>query len=222
MSLGKSELMYNMDIHCASRKESSEINVIGAGTEFAVPDIALIAIDLFTKGEEPLETEVFNSKSGDQVLQWLKQFGIQDKDINIQKGILTPLFNEEGEIINYHASTFINLTFYELVTLSEFYHNIRGVDIKINQIILMLQDLDKYYYRALRKAVISAYKKAKEIADTMNTKLVPIPIVLTEISNIENILNQIIINETTAIEDIKLNTIVIPATVEVKFLVESF
>lgn len=212
--------MYSMYRSYMTRQERSEINVKGVGTEFTVPDVAIVSIDIVTTGEDPLEIELFNSNRVGQVLRWLNQFGIQDKDINVQDEILTPLLDEEGKTTSYQASTFITVTFYDFASISEFYYNIRGTDIEYSQITLTIKDVDKYYYIALKNAVDSAYQKAEVIADNMNVKLLPTPVILTETSNIEDILDQIIITEIEDVEKSGISTIVISATVEAKFLVE--
>ncbi len=213
--------MYSMSRSYITRQERSEINVKGVGSEFTVPDIAIVSIDIVTRGEDPLDIETFNSNRVEQVLRWLKQFGIQDKDINIQKEILTPILDEEGRTTSYQASTFITVTFYDFATIGEFYYNIHGTDIEYSQIILTLKDVDKYYYTALNRAIKSTYEKAKVVADSMDVQLVPIPVIVTETSNIEDILDQITITEVEQAEDIALSTIIISATVEAKFLVQS-
>lgn len=211
--------MYSMRRDHMHRQEQSEINVVGAGTQLATPNIVEVSFNFNTQGKDLYEIEMANNKRVEQVVKMLDQFGIKDKNINIQEEILIPLLDIEGEIIGYQASTFINVIHYNLATLKEFYINAKGMDIKIDEITLMVEDVNKYYYLALNEAVVNAYNKAKNIAETMNVKLFSTPIILTETSNIENIINEIIITHAEE-EDIRVNTIVIPATVEAKFLIE--
>lgn len=204
-----------------SRQERSVINVVGTATEFATPDIAVITIEVTTNGKDPTKTALINSKKVDQILQLLKKLGIQLKDIEAQQQIITPIIDEEGEISEYQATTFITVTFYDLATIGEFYYNIKVEDINVIQIILTTQNVYEYYYKALDNAVKSAYAKADIIANNMEGRLITDPATITETSSIINILDEIIITDVDVLEDIELSTIVIPATVEAKFFVEN-
>ncbi|WP_105614565.1 SIMPL domain-containing protein [Vallitalea okinawensis] len=203
------------------RQNQTTINVVGTGTEFASPDIAVLTIEVTTLGNDPTNTEMINSKKVNQILQLLKKLGVQSKDIEAQQQIITPIIDEDGEILEYQATTFLTITFYDLATIGEFYYNIQVDDVNVTQIILTTQNVDEYYYEALDKAVKSAYAKAEIIADNMQGRLVTDPATITETSSIINILDEIIITEVEALEDIELATIVIPASVEASFIVES-
>lgn len=213
--------MYRNMMRNMNRTEQTEINVVGTSTELVSPDIGVITIDITSVGSNPTETEFVNSKRIDKILQSLKKLGVQSKDIEAQQQIIAPILDEEGAVVEYHATTFLTITFYDLATIGEFYYNIKTEGINVTQIILTNQNVHDYYYKALDSAIKSAFIKADIFADNMPGHLIPTPSQMNETSSIIHILEDIIITDVETLDNIELTTLVIPATVEATFLIES-
>ncbi len=202
------------------RNERSEIIVRGIAKEYTLPDMGIVIANIVSTGEDPVETEMLNSDTVDKILKWLKRTGVQDKDIRVEKEILTPFFDYENNILKHQATTFIAVYFYDYSSMSEFVYNIeQEKDIIINRIVITLSNVYEFYNMALKNAVLTAYDKANIIAESMNTRLIPTPLVLEETTNFDEIIDEIIITG-QQLKDIEYPMLVIPASVEVKFLVE--
>lgn len=213
--------MYSMHRDYMSRHEQSEIIVRGTAEEFAFPNMAIVSAKVLTTDTDPLGVELLNNKSLDQVLEWLIQYGVQAKDIIIEKGIVIPITDEEGNIVSHQVSSYIAVTFYDLITIREFIKNIKVEDIEIIEIVVTLNNLDKLYDISLKKAMLRVYDKAKIISESMNVRLIPTPLTLKEISNQDEILIEIT-QTAQELKDIRYIRLVIPTSVEAKFLVEEF
>lgn len=213
--------MYNLHRNYMSRNDSCEIIVIGTAVEFAYPNMVTATVRVSTTGTDPFEVELLNDKRIDQVLEWLDQYGVQEKDITIEKGMVTPLTDEDSNIVSHKVNAYIAINFYSLITINEFIKNIKADKIEITEIIATINNLDEVYDISLKKAVLRAYEKAEEIAESMNARLIPTPVILKEISNQNEILKEIT-QTGQELRDIRYIRMVIPASVEVKFLVEEF
>lgn len=196
-----------------------EINVTGIGTEFVLPDLGIVFINITSTGSDAVSVETNNAKMANDLIQELKKFGIKNEDIELITNIVVPRYIEDGQLREYQGMIAMAVTFHELSTISEFFYNIRGKDITVDRIIITLEDPSEYYGKALQSAVINARRNADKIAETLERTLLPDPKVISETSDIDQLVDEIIVSNVN-VEDIKLIIFTIHATVRAKFLVQ--
>lgn len=199
--------------------KAKEINVIGTGTKIAKSDMIILVFDLINENKDPLEAKQSNEKLIDAALGYSAEFGIREEDIFYTRNELIPIYDENGEIIKYKASTVFKLLFYDIDTASEYLYNIRPRHVIVEEVLFTIKDPIGYYNEALEVAIHDAYDKATKVAEKMEVIIDRTPQNLTETTDMHDLLVGASYHYKGDPEELKEGFITMLATVEAKFLV---
>jgi len=161
----------------ANTPYAQTISVQGQGKVYAKPDIAIIDMSVVTEGKNIKDVQDKNTKKMNAVIDFLKGFGIEDKDIKTINYNIYPRYNYENriipEIIGYEISQTLELKVRNLEKVGDILD--KSVGIGINQVSSLRFWIDKdedLKEQARKLAIDDAKEKAKKLASNLGIKLV--------------------------------------------------
>ncbi|WP_105614535.1 SIMPL domain-containing protein [Vallitalea okinawensis] len=162
--------MYPMMYRNIVRKENKakEITVIGVGIKFIKSDMVIVGFDLITEATDPIQAQIENDKLIERITATLKEYGIRSEDIFSSINKITPIIDEQDNIIGFKSSTIFRIIFYDQQVLSELLYNIRSEDIVVKDTFFTLKDPMLHWNEALEEAVANAYIRASAVAKEMD------------------------------------------------------
>jgi len=161
----------------ANTPYAQTISVQGQGKVYAKPDIAIIDMSVVTEGRNIKDVQDKNTKKMNTVIDFLKGFGIEDKDIKTINYNIYPRYNYENriipEIIGYEISQTLELKVRNLEKVGDILD--KSVGAGINQVSSLRFWIDKdedLKEQARKLAIEDAKQKAKKLASNLEIKLV--------------------------------------------------
>lgn len=155
------------------------ISVKGEGKVYTKPDIALINLSVVTEGKEVKDVQEKNTKKMNGVIDYLKEFGIEDKDIKTIRYQISPRYSYvEGrvpKIIGYEINQTLEVKVRETNEIGEILE--QSVDAGINQVNSLSFEVDNeepFKEEARKLAIEDAKEKAKKLASQLGVKLIKI------------------------------------------------
>lgn len=153
------------------------ISVQGQGKVYAKPDIAIINMSVVTEGRNIKDVQDKNTKKMNAVIEFLKGFGIEDKDIKTINYNIYPRYNYESrtipEIIGYEITQTMEVKVRNLEKVGDILD--KSVGVGINQISSLRFWIDKdedLKEQARKLAIEDAKEKAKKLASNLGIRLV--------------------------------------------------
>ena len=179
-----------------SRLELRTFSVLGEGKEVVVPNIAEIRIGVISEGLDLTTLQKENSEKMNKIINFLKEKGIDEKDIQTENYSVTPKYDYSKSpyrIVGYTISQDLRVKVRDLSKIGEILsqavnygaNNISGPNFTVD-------DKEVYLEKAREKAIKNAKEKAEKIAKTAGFKLgkiisiiesspfEPIPVMLKE------------------------------------------
>ena len=157
--------------------ETQPLMVRGQGKVYAKPDIAIIDLSVLTEGKNIKEVQNENSKKMNKVINFLKDFGAEDKDIKTINYQIYPRYNYEErkipQIIGYEITQTLEIKIRNLEKIGELLDE--SVDAGINQVSSLrfwIDNDDKLKEEARNLAIKDAREKANILASQLGVKLV--------------------------------------------------
>ncbi|PJE57696.1 MAG: hypothetical protein COU82_00560 [Candidatus Portnoybacteria bacterium CG10_big_fil_rev_8_21_14_0_10_38_18] len=157
----------------------NSISVQGEGKVYAKPDIAIVNLSVVTEGTNLKDVQDKNSRKMNGVVDFLKGFGIEEKDIKTINYQIYPRYNYENRavptIIGYEINQTLEVKIRNLEKIGEILD--KSVSAGINQVssLRFWVDKDDELKEGARKlAIEDAKKKAETLADNLGIKLVKI------------------------------------------------
>src|SRR5690554_2405329 len=148
------------------------IDVSGEGTVRVVPDEVTINIRVENTGENTTNLKKQNDATVSEVLKFLKQMKIADKDVRTEYMNLTKNYDYNTKTYTFAANQSISV---KLRDLSEYENVIEGLlDTGINRmdgIAFSSSQQDALESQARKKAIENARMKAGEYASVLNQKV---------------------------------------------------
>lgn len=158
------------------------ISVEGSGEILAVADIASLDINLSKEGVTAKEAQTSLNESIDSVLKYLKEKGIEEKDIKSEYGGLTPKYSYEkcysyscpnnSKIIGYTSTQSIVVKVREVDNANDIRTGLTEIGVtNISGPTFSIDDEEGFKVQARSKAIEEARAKAKVLAKELGVKL---------------------------------------------------
>jgi uncharacterized protein YggE len=179
-----------------SRPELRTFSVLGEGKEVVVPNIAEIRIGVISEGLNLTTLQKENSEKMNRIINFLKEKGIDEKDIQTENYSVTPKYDYSKSpyrIVGYTISQDLRVKVRDLSKIGEILS--QAVNYGANNVSgpsFTVDDKEVYLEKAREKAIKNAKEKAEKIAKTAGFKLgeiiniiesspfEPIPVMLKE------------------------------------------
>jgi uncharacterized protein len=179
-----------------SRPELRTFSVLGEGKEVVVPNIAEIRIGVISEGLDLTMLQKENSEKMNRIINFLKEKGIDEKDIQTENYSVTPKYDYSKSpyrIVGYTISQDLRVKIRDLSKIGEILsqalnygaNNVSGPNFTVD-------DKEVYLEKAREKAIRNAKEKAEKIAKIAGFRLgkiisiiesspfEPIPVMLKE------------------------------------------
>jgi uncharacterized protein YggE len=158
-----------------SRPELRTFSVSGEGKEVVVPNIAEIRIGVISEGKDLTELQKENSEKMNKIINFLKEKGIDEKDIQTENYSVSPKYDYSKSpyrIVGYTISQDLKVKIRDLSKIGEVLsqtvnygaNNVSGPNFTVD-------DKEVYIEKAREKAIKDAKEKAEKIAKTAGFKL---------------------------------------------------
>lgn len=155
------------------------ISVGGEGKVYTKPDIAKVSLSVVTEGRNIKSVQDDNSEEINKVINFLKDFGIEEKDIKTTNYGLYPRYNYEDrripQIIGYEITQTLEIKIKNLEKIGEILE--QSVSVGINQVSSLrfeVDDDEKLKEEARNLAIKDAKEKAKILASQLGVKMLKI------------------------------------------------
>jgi len=173
-----------------TRPELRTFSVSGEGKEIVVPNIVEIRIGVISEGKDLTSLQKENSEKMNKIISFLKEKGIDEKDIQTENYSATPKYDYSKspyEIVGYTINQDLKVKIRDLSKIGEILsqavsygaNNVSGPNFTVD-------DKEVYVERAREKAIKNAKEKAEKIAKSAGFKLGKI-VSITESSSYEPI-----------------------------------
>ena len=143
------------------QKHSKYIMVKGNAVINVKPDTAILDLNIETTGKDIKTIQLKNNKIMDNIVEIIEKLGVDKKDIYIS--------NYNFNTIFYTLNTEISIKVRDINKIGEIITK-AGAD-TYNEIEFTVNDYDKYYKEALKKAIEDGNNKAKEISKNLGVDL---------------------------------------------------
>jgi uncharacterized protein YggE len=155
------------------------INVSGEGRVYTKPDIAVVSLSVITEGWSVGNVQEGNSEKMNGLIDFLKDFGIVEKDIKTKNYQIQPRYSyEEGRapwISGYRISQTLEIKIREMDKIGEILEG--SVNAGANQVSSLVFEVDndeEFKAQARKLAIEDAKEKAKKLASDLGVKLIKI------------------------------------------------
>ncbi|MBD3282320.1 MAG: DUF541 domain-containing protein [Candidatus Portnoybacteria bacterium] len=155
------------------------INIQGEGRTYGKPDIATMNLSVVTEGKDIEATQEENTEKMNNVISFLKDFGIEETDIKTTNYRLNPVYSYEDkripQIIGYEISQTLETKIRDISKTGEILKNSVGVGInRINSLRFEIEEENDLKQEARRLAIKDAKEKAKKLAEQLGVDLLKI------------------------------------------------
>jgi len=158
-----------------TRPELRTFSVSGEGKEVVVPNIAKIRIGVISEGLDLTTLQKENSEKMNRIINFLKEKGIDEKDIQTENYSVTPKYDYSKStyrIVGYTISQDLKVKVRDLSNIGEILsqavnygaNNVSGPNFTVD-------DKEVYLEKAREKAIKNAKEKAEKIAKTVGFRL---------------------------------------------------
>ncbi|MBK6646018.1 MAG: SIMPL domain-containing protein [Anaerolineales bacterium] len=166
-------------INQAAPELARTLNVTGLGVVYLTPDIVYINIGVNTQRENASEAVAINKEQTNAVIQAIKDFGVDPKDIRTTNFSIwsNPQYDEFGQVkgSNYAVDNTVNVTVRDLDKLGDLLDAaIQAGANSIYSIQFDVEDKTEATKQARTQAVEDAKVEAQELADAAGVSLLTI------------------------------------------------
>lgn len=156
-------------------KIKETITFSGEGKTIGIPDVSLINLSVITEKMTAEETTEENAKKMNEVIKFVKESGIDEKDVKTQSYQLSPRYDWiEGKRV-FRGYQLISTLSVKIRNLEKISAIIDGAILKganqVGDIQFVIDDPEKLKEEARLKAIENAKEKAKSIALATGLKL---------------------------------------------------
>jgi hypothetical protein len=170
---------YDFTQNFKSKLPQNTISMSAEGKVSATPDLATLNLGVITKGATAAKVQDENSKKINQVIKYLKDNGIEEKDITTSSYSIYPDYEYKdgrSDIIGYQANQTVTVKIHNADKEKEKIGKVidgatnNGVN-QVNGVYFSFDDVDDYRNEARKLAVENAKVKARELAEVAGLKL---------------------------------------------------
>jgi hypothetical protein len=158
-----------------SRPELRTFSVSGEGKEIVVPNIAEIRIGVISEGKDLAALQKENSEKMNKIISFLKEKGIDEKDIQTENYLVTPKYDYSKppyRIVGYTINQDLKVKVRDLSKIGEILS--QAVNYGANNVYgpnFTVDDKEVFLEKAREKAIKNAKEKAEKIAKTTGFRL---------------------------------------------------
>ena len=157
--------------------DKNSITVSGEGKVYAKPDIALVNISVVSDGKKVIDVENDNTKKNNQIIKFLKDSGVEDKDIKTINYSLYPRYNyyeqKTPEIIGYEITQTLEVKIRSLDKTGEILDGaIKNGANQIGSLYFKVDNDEALQDQARKLAIDDAKQKAEKLASQLRIRLV--------------------------------------------------
>lgn len=162
-------LILAVTLVAAQEKLQSFVSVTGEGILKIVPDQVTISMSVENSGNDPVALKALNDRAVNNVLNFIKQSGIDEKDYQTQYVNLNKRYDYNTKTYSYHANQTITVLLKDLKKYDALLSGLmtRGIN-RINGISFGSSRLEELKSDARKLAVSNANAKAVEYAGVLN------------------------------------------------------
>jgi hypothetical protein len=161
------------------RNNVNQISFAGEGKVYIKPDIAFVDVSVVTQGEQIKDVQDANTKKMNKVINFLKDSGIDEKDIKTTNYNLYPQYTYENnkipQIMGYQINQTLNIKIRNLDKIGTILEG--GVNVGINQVDSLyfgVENDEELKEQARKMAIDDAKKKAEILASQLGVRLIKI------------------------------------------------
>lgn len=170
-------------------KSKQTISVSGEGKAIGIPDVALINFSVVTEKTTAQEAMSENAKEMNEIIKFIKESGVEDKDITTKQYYLSPRYDWiEGKRVfrGYELTSTLSVKIRNLDKISSIIDGAvsRGAN-QVEDIQFVIDEPEKLKGEARAKAIENAKERAKNIAEATEMKIGKI-VSFSESAGIEN------------------------------------
>jgi len=158
------------------RENPNMITFTGEGKIYTKPDIAMVTLSVVTESKTVADVQKKNTEKMNKVIDFLKGFGVEEKDIKTTNYNLYPRYNYEyvrvPQIVGYEITQSLEVKIRNLDKAGEIIEG--SVNAGVNQVYSLYFKVDKdeeFKSQAKELAIKDAKKKAEETAKQLGVKL---------------------------------------------------
>lgn len=164
--------------------EANTITVTGEGEAFAVPNIATISYNVRAEGTDVTATQEEVTTTSNQVLEALKEFGIEEKDIQTSNYSANPRYQyrtsscrfgdcpDNRVLVGYEVNSTVTVKVRKVEDAGKVLGLIGGFKVSdINGPNLEIDNQDAVLAEARDEAIQNARAKAEDLADELGVRL---------------------------------------------------
>lgn len=166
----------------------TSVSVVGIGEVFATPDIATFSFTVEAKETDAVTAQNKANEKMNAVLAYLKESGVEDKDIKTEYYNLTPQYEypqvgictqwgcpPEGEakLTGYQVSQSVSVKVRDTAKAGELVSGVGGKGAtNVSGLSFTIDDEESLMAEARQLAIADAKEKAKELAKNLDSRLV--------------------------------------------------
>ncbi|MBN2186632.1 MAG: SIMPL domain-containing protein [Dehalococcoidia bacterium] len=162
-----------------SVQQNTGVWVTGQGEVMAIPDIATLSLGIEAQKDTVAEAQAQANEAMNDVMETLKDNGIDEKDIQTQRFSIYPITRwlereNKEEIIGYRVTNMVTAKIRkvdEAGVVIDAVARAGGDYIRIQNISFAVDDTEPYYEEAREKAMEDAKNKAEQLADLAGVRL---------------------------------------------------
>ena len=164
-----------------------EISVTGEGKAYAKPDIAMISLGVTTKSEKSQDAVDQNNAKMNDIINAVKELGVQDKDIQTTSYSLNPVYGNEvvplypdgiyyprqnNTIVGYSLTQQVQVKVRNLDDINEILDSAtsKGANV-VGSPQFIIDDIEKFKSEAREKAIQQAKEKAVTLFQQTGLKM---------------------------------------------------
>lgn len=158
-----------------SLKVEETITFSGEGRAIGIPDVASVTLSVITEKMTAKEAMAKNAKSMNEVIKFVKESGVDEKDVKTQAYLLRPRYDFlEGERIfrGYELTSTLAVKIRDLAKISDIIDGAvsRGAN-QVGDIQFVIDEPEKLKEEARLKAIEKAKERAQSVAAATGLKL---------------------------------------------------
>ncbi|MFZ5354380.1 MAG: SIMPL domain-containing protein [Bacillota bacterium] len=165
-------------------QKKGQLAVQGAGKIKARPDIAAVTIGVITEDADINKAMQENNRVSAEVIKAVKMQGVEERDIQTANYVVDTQYDYiDGKQVfrGYKVTNLMEVTIRDIDKAGD----VIGAAVNagannVSDVSFTLSNPSAYYLKALRIAVKDAGKKAEAVAQTLNTRIMPIPVKIIE------------------------------------------
>lgn len=165
-------LLFMTMSYSQEQKQFSTINVSGEGKIKVIPDHALIAVSIETKGTKAQDVKKENDNTMDAILKFIKKSNIAKEDFQTQRVSLNPNFDYVKKKYNYVATQSIQIVLKDLSKYDELMEALvdEGIN-KIDNVEFKSSKMKELQSEARKLAIKDAKSKAEDFVSVLGQKV---------------------------------------------------